>query len=94
MPCWDPTVRQSEVRVRAGVEAWHLLSVHWLEYRFLVLCTDLTLFLETGSERGMMQEEGVSLLCPWETEEQPREQCSAHTGAGASGPRPGPKTGP
>lgn len=48
-PCWEPTVRQSEVRVRAGVEAWHLVRVHWLEYRFRVLWADFTFFLDTGS---------------------------------------------
>lgn len=42
-------MRQSEVRVRAGVEAWHLVRVHWLEYRFRVLWADFTFFLDTGS---------------------------------------------
>ena len=28
-----------------------MVSVHWLEYLFLVLCADFTLFLETGSAR-------------------------------------------
>lgn len=52
---WEPIVRQSEVRVRAEAVDWlwlGLLSVHWLEYLFLELWADFMLFLDTGSERG------------------------------------------
>lgn len=35
--------------MRAGVEAWHLVRVHWLEYLFRVLWADFALFLDTGS---------------------------------------------
>lgn len=31
------------------MEAWHLVRVHWLEYRFRVLWADFTFFLDTGS---------------------------------------------
>lgn len=61
MPCCEPTVLQSEVRVRAGVDAWHLVRVHWLEYRLRVLCADFTLFLDTGSEGQRGQSRGRSL---------------------------------
>lgn len=50
---WEPMVRQSEVRVLAEAVDWlwpGLLRVHWLEYRFLELWADFTLFLDTGSE--------------------------------------------
>lgn len=62
-------MRQSEVRVRAGVEAWHLVKVHWLEYRFRVLWADFTFFLDTGSTQRKQElapyNQGHSGLGSW-----------------------------
>lgn len=54
-------MRQSEVRVRAGVEAWHLVKVHWLEYRFRVLWADFTFFLDTGSTQREARHSNLQL---------------------------------
>lgn len=66
--------------MRAGVEAWHLVRVHWLEYRFRVLWADFTFFLDTGSAQRKQE-----LVPPEGT--QPRAAGTYQKGSGEQGRR-------